>query len=137
MPSDWNKAIIEEFRANAGKVGGNFDGAQLLILHTTGAKTGRAHETPVMYREVDGGYAVFASAAGRPENPAWYHNLLVHPQVTAEIGSQTLSLSARVADDAERAPIWAEQKAAVPGFADYETKTDRQIPVVILEPVTG
>jgi deazaflavin-dependent oxidoreductase (nitroreductase family) len=137
MPSDWNKAIIEEFRANAGKVGGNFDGAQLLILHTTGAKTGREHETPVMYREVDGGYAVFASYAGRPENPAWYHNLLANPQVTAEIGTRTLPLIARVADDAERAPIWAAQKAAVPGFADYETKTDRQIPVVILEPVTG
>lgn len=136
MPTDWNKAIIEEFRANAGQVGGNFEGADLLILHTTGAKTGREHETPVMYREVDGGYAVFASFAW-PENPAWYHNLLANPRVTAEIGTQTLPLSARVADDAERAPIWAAQKAAVPGFADYESKTNRQIPVVILEPVTG
>lgn len=132
MPSDWNAKVIEEFRANHGTVA-NF-GDRLLLLHTTGARTGREHVTPVMYRQVDGGYAVFASFAGRPENPAWYHNLVANPEVQAEIGTQTLRLRARVADEDERGPIWAAQKAEVPGFQDYEDKTTRQIPVVILEP---
>jgi len=79
---------------------------------------------------------VFASFAGQPRNPAWYHNLVAHPDVEAEIGAQTLRLRARVADDAERGPIWSAQKAEFPGFGDYETKTTRQIPVVILEPVS-
>jgi deazaflavin-dependent oxidoreductase (nitroreductase family) len=132
---DWNTQIIEEFRANGGKVGGGFAGTPLLLLHTTGAKTGREHVTPVTYRRVDGGYAVFASKAGAPTNPDWYHNLVANPRVQAEIGTQTVALTARVADPAERAPIWAAQKSDNPGFADYESKTTRQIPVVILEPV--
>jgi deazaflavin-dependent oxidoreductase (nitroreductase family) len=134
VPSDWNTKIIEEFRANGGKVGGGFAGSTLLLLHTTGAKTGQEHVTPVVYRKVDGGYAVFASKAGAPTNPDWYHNLLAHPQVHAEIGTQTVPLTARVADPQEREPIWTAQKTENPGFADYEKKTDRQIPVVILEP---
>jgi deazaflavin-dependent oxidoreductase (nitroreductase family) len=134
MPSDWNTKVIDEFRANGGSVA-NF-GDQLLLLHTTGAKTGRAHVTPVMYRKVDGGYAVFASFAGQPVNPAWYHNLVANPEVQAEIGTQTLRLRARVTDDAERTPIWTAHKAEFPGFQEYETKTTRQIPVVILEPVS-
>lgn len=132
--NDWNAKIIEEFRANGGKVGGPFEGAPLLLLHTTGAKTGREHVTPVMYRRVDGGYAVFASKAGAPTNPAWYHNLVANPGVHAEIGTQTMSLTARVAGDAEREPIWSAQKRDYPGFEEYEEKTSRQIPVVILEP---
>jgi deazaflavin-dependent oxidoreductase (nitroreductase family) len=131
--SDWNTAIIEEFRANGGKVGGQFDGSPLLLLHTTGAKTGQERVNPMMYRTVDGGYAVFASKAGAPDNPDWYHNLVANPAVTAEIGAQTVELTARVAADSERAPIWAAQKAEYPGFAEYEQKTTRQIPVVILE----
>jgi deazaflavin-dependent oxidoreductase (nitroreductase family) len=134
VPSDWNTRIIEEFRANGGKVGGGFAGSTMLLLHTTGAKTGREHVTPVMYRKVDGGYAVFASKAGADTNPDWYHNLVAHPHVQAEIGTQTVQLTARVADAQEREPIWTKQKAENPGFADYETKTTRQIPVVILEP---
>jgi deazaflavin-dependent oxidoreductase (nitroreductase family) len=133
MPSDWNTKVIEEFRANGGTVA-NF-GGPLLLLHTTGAKTGREHVTPVMYRRVGGGYAVFASFAGGPRNPAWYHNLVANPEVQAEIGPQTLRLRARVAGDAERAPIWTAQKAEFPGFQEYEDKTPRQIPVVMLEPV--
>jgi deazaflavin-dependent oxidoreductase (nitroreductase family) len=132
--NDWNAKIIEEFRANGGKVGGPFEGAPLLLLHTTGAKTGREHVTPVMYRRLDGGYAVFASKAGAPTNPAWYHNLVANPGVHAEIGTQTVSLTARVAGDAEREPIWFAQKRDYPGFEEYEEKTSRQIPVVILEP---
>ena len=134
--NDWNAKIIEEFRANRGKVGGPFEGAPLLLLHTTGAKTGREHVTPVMYRPVAGGYAVFASKAGAPTNPAWYHNLVANPSVQAEIGPQTLRLTARVADNAEREPIWSAQKHEYPGFEEYEEKTSRQIPVVILEPTS-
>jgi deazaflavin-dependent oxidoreductase (nitroreductase family) len=132
--NDWNSKIIEEFRANGGKVGGNFEGAPLLLLHTTGAKTGRERVHPMMYQKIDGGYAVFASKAGAPTNPDWYHNLVANPHVQAEIGSATVALTARVADHAERERIWSAQKADYPGFADYERSTTRQIPVVILEP---
>lgn len=132
--NDWNSKIIEEFRTNGGKVGGNFEGAPLLLLHTSGAKSGRERVHPMMYRRVDGGYAVFASKAGAPTNPDWYHNLVANPHVRAEIGATTVALMARVADHAERERIWAAQKADYPGFADYERNTTRQIPVVILEP---
>jgi deazaflavin-dependent oxidoreductase (nitroreductase family) len=135
--NDWNAKIIEEFRANGGKVGGNFEGAPLLLLHTTGARSGAHRVNPVMYRKVDGGYAVFASFAGQPVNPAWYHNLVANPRVRAEIGTQMMDLTARVAGSAEREPIWAAQKAEFPGFQDYETKTTRQIPVVLLEPAAS
>ncbi len=132
--SDWNTAIIEEFRANDGKVGGNFEGAPLLLLHTVGARTGQQRVNPMMYRRVGDSYAVFASKAGAPTNPDWYHNLVANPAVTAEIGTKTLQLNARVAGPQEREPIWAAHKAEYPGFAEYESKTTRQIPVVILEP---
>jgi deazaflavin-dependent oxidoreductase (nitroreductase family) len=131
MPSDWNSKVIEEFRENGGKVS-DFNGP-LLLLHTTGAKTGQERVNPVMYRTVGSGYAVFATKAGAPVNPDWYHNVVANPDVQAEIGSQTLRLRARVAEPAEREPIWTAQKAEFPGFADYEAKTTRQIPVVILE----
>ncbi len=135
-PNDWNSKIIEEFRASGGKVGGAFEGAPLLLLHTTGARTGQERVNPVMYRRVGDNYAVFASKAGAPSNPDWYHNLVANPAVRAEIGTQTIDLTARVADSAEREQIWAAQKAEYAGFADYEQKTTRQIPVVILEPTS-
>lgn len=134
--NDWNAKIIEEFRAKGGKVGGSFEGAPLLLLHTTGAKSGQERVHPMMYRKIDGGYAVFASKAGAPTNPAWYHNLVANPHVQAEIGTTTVALTARVAGDAEREPIWTAQKADYPGFAEYERNTPRQIPVVILEPAS-
>lgn len=133
--SDWNGKIIEEFRANGGQVGGQFAGAPLLLLHTTGAKTGQERVSPMMYRKVGDSYAVFASKAGAPTNPDWYHNLRAYPRVRAEIGAGTVELAARVAEGEERERIWSAQKQDYPGFADYETKTTRQIPVVILEPV--
>ena len=129
-----NDKIIAEFRANGGKVGGPFEGGTLLLLHTTGARSGREHVTPVMYREEGSNYTVFASKAGAPDNPDWYHNLLAQPKVTAEIGTQTVSLVARVAAGQERDRIWAANKLQNPGFAEYERQTTRQIPVVILEP---
>jgi deazaflavin-dependent oxidoreductase (nitroreductase family) len=132
--ADWNSKIIEEFRANEGKVGGPFEGAPLLLLHTVGARTGQQRVNPMMYRPVPGGYAVFASKSGAPTNPDWYHNLLAHPDVAAEIGTETVKLQARVAEGTERGQIWEAHKAANPGFAEYEKMTTRQIPVVILEP---
>ena len=135
--SDPNAAIIEEFRANGGLVGGNFEGAPMLLLHHTGAKSGRERVNPMMYQEVDGGIAVFASKAGADTNPDWFHNLVAHPDARIEIRRdgeiRTLDVHARVLDAAEREPIWQTQKERYPGFADYESKTDRVIPVVLLE----
>jgi deazaflavin-dependent oxidoreductase (nitroreductase family) len=131
--TDWNSKIIEEFRANGGKVGGQFEGAPLLLLHTRGARTGQERVNPVMYQKVDGGYAVFASKGGAPTNPDWYYNVLANPRVTAEIGTGEAEFVAREATGGERDRIWEAQKAAWPGFADYERKTSRQIPVIILE----
>ena len=133
--NDFNHKIIEEFRTNNGKVGGPFEGAPLLLLHTTGAKSGQPRVNPVAYQKVEAGYAVFASKAGAPTNPDWYYNLLAHPQTTVELGGETVQVAARVADGDERDRIWVQQKKASPGFAEYEAKTSRKIPVVILEPV--
>jgi deazaflavin-dependent oxidoreductase (nitroreductase family) len=132
--ANWNSKIIEEFRASGGKVGGQFEGAPLLLLHTVGAKSGQLRVNPVMYQKVDGGYAVFASKGGAPKNPDWYFNLLANPRVKAEIGTATVDLVAREAEGGERDKIWSAQKAAYPGFADYERNTTRQIPVMVLEP---
>lgn len=132
---DWNRKIIDEFRANAGKVGGNFAGAPLLLLHTTGARTGQERVNPLMYQDLGGGpLAVFASKGGAPSHPDWYRNLQANPVVTAEIGTETRRFRARVATSDEREPIWTKQKHDYSGFADYEAKTDREIPVVILDP---
>lgn len=133
--NDWNTQIIEEFRANEGKVGGNFEGAPLLLLHTTGARSGAERVSPMMYQDLgDGRLAVFASKAGAHTNPAWFHNLTANPEVTAEIGTGTSAFTARTAPADERTPIWEKQKADYPGFAGYEQATTRVIPVVILEP---
>ncbi|MGA7669371.1 MAG: nitroreductase family deazaflavin-dependent oxidoreductase [Nitrolancea sp.] len=133
--NDWDTNIVNEFRVNGGKVGGPFEGAPLLILHTTGAKSGEERVHPLMYQAVDGKYAIFASKGGAPTNPAWYHNLLSNPETTIEIGTETKRVTAHEVTGAEREPIWETQKERYPGFADYETKTSRTIPVVILEPV--
>jgi len=133
--ASYNDRIIEEFRANHGRVGGDFEGAPLLLLHHRGAKSGTAYVSPVMYQDLAGAYAVFASAAGQPNNPAWYHNLSAHKETTVEVGGDTVGVRVREASGVERDRIWAAQKAAYPGFADYERKTDRTIPVLVLEPV--
>jgi deazaflavin-dependent oxidoreductase (nitroreductase family) len=131
--SDWNDKVIAEFRANEGRVGGGFEGAPLLLLHSTGARSGQERVNPMMYQAVGDGFAVFASKAGADSNPDWFHNLRAHPEASVEVGTETLEVTARVLDDAEREPIWQEQKSRYPGFADYETRTTRQIPVVLLE----
>jgi deazaflavin-dependent oxidoreductase (nitroreductase family) len=131
--SDWNQKIIDEFRANDGKVGPPFEGAPLLLLHHIGRKSGTERVTPMMYQAVGDAYAVFASKAGADTHPDWYRNLLEHPDVTAEVGTDTVALHARDLSADEREPIWEKQKKAYPGFAGYEEKTSRTIPVVLLE----
>jgi len=137
--ADWNAQIIDEFRTNGGHVGGNFEGAPMLILHSTGAKTGQERLAPMMYQAVDGGYAVFASKAGAPDNPDWYHNLVANPDASIEIaggsGVDRLAVTAEVLQGDARDVIWEVQKERYPGFAEYEEKTDRVIPVVLLRPV--
>jgi deazaflavin-dependent oxidoreductase (nitroreductase family) len=133
--NDWNTKIIDEFRANGGKVGGPFEGAPLLLLHTVGAKTGQARVNPVMYLADGDNHVVFASKAGAPTNPDWYHNLVANPRASIEVGDKTINVVAHVANDETRERLWSTQKERYPGFAEYEAKTDRQIPVVVLEPV--
>jgi deazaflavin-dependent oxidoreductase (nitroreductase family) len=131
--ADYNAKVIEEFRENDGRVGGNFEGAPLLLLHHIGARSGQERINPMMYQAVGDGFAVFASAAGADTHPDWYHNLLAHPEVRVEVGTETLEVTARVLDDAERQPVWETQKSRYPGFAEYEKKTTRVIPVVMLD----
>ena len=130
--SDWNDQVITEFRANGGQVGGNFAGAPLLLLHTTGAKSGAERVSPMMYQATDSGWAVFASYAGSDNNPAWYHNLKAHPDVSIEVGAETVDVEAQELVGDERSVVWEEQKRQYPGFAGYEQKTDRVIPVILL-----
>ena len=136
MP-DWNTKIIEEFRANEGKVGGPFEGRPVLLLHHKGAKTGTERVNPVAYQAVGDDFAVFASKGGSPTNPDWYHNVVAHPDVSVEVGTESFSVHAHVAVGEERERIWAKQKTEWPGFAEYEEKTKgiREIPVVVLERV--
>ena len=135
--SDWNKKIIEDFRANEGKVGGTFEGAPLLLLHTTGAKTGQERINPLMYRKDGDRLVVFASKGGAATDPDWYRNLIANPTVKVEVGTEIIEAKARVAEPAERQSIWTAQKQEYPTFAEYEKRAGREIPVVILEPVTA
>jgi len=130
--TDFNRTIIDEFRTNEGRVGGNFAGAPLLLLTTTGARSGKRHTTPVMYLPSEGRYVVFASKAGAPTNPDWYHNLTVTPQATVEVGSETFDVEAVEVTGEERDRLYRQQAELYPGFADYEQKTTRVIPVVAL-----
>lgn len=130
--SDFNTAVIEEFRANHGKVGGNFEGAPLLLLHSVGAKSGEVRVNPMMYLPDGDRFLVFASKAGAPTNPDWCHNLKANPEATIEVGDEVIEVRAEELPRAERDEKYAEQAARYPGFADYERKTDRVIPVVAL-----
>ncbi|HUY08930.1 MAG TPA: nitroreductase family deazaflavin-dependent oxidoreductase [Candidatus Dormibacteraeota bacterium] len=131
-PNDFNSQVIKEFRANKGKVGGNFEGAPVLLLHTTGAKSGEPRVNPVMYLDLDGRRFVFASKGGAPTNPGWYHNLVANPSVMAELGTETLSAQAVPVEGAEHDRIYAAQATRFPGFGEYQEKTERVIPVVEL-----
>lgn len=131
---DFNAKIIEEFRANGGKVGGPFEGAPMLILHTTGAKSGQERVSPLVYRPDGDRWVVFGSKGGAPTHPDWYHNIVAHPDdVSIEVGTDTVPVAASVAEGEEHTRIWEAQKEAMPGFAEYEEKAEgRTIPVVIL-----
>lgn len=135
--SDFNRGIIEEFRANQGKVGGGFDGAPMILLHHKGAKTGTERVNPLVYLPVGDDFAIFASKGGAPDDPRWFRNLQANPETTAEVGPETYRVRARVLDGDEREPIWTKQKQLMPNFAEYEDKARgiRDIPVVLLEKV--
>ncbi|WP_157429442.1 nitroreductase/quinone reductase family protein [Actinomadura oligospora] len=132
---DFQKQVIDEFRAHHGRVGGMFEGARLVLLTTTGARTGRPHTTPAGFLPDPDRLLVIASAGGAQRNPAWFHNLVAHPRVTVETGPFTLEADAVVLEGAERDEVWARAVASDPGWAEYQRKTTRTIPVIALHPV--
>jgi deazaflavin-dependent oxidoreductase (nitroreductase family) len=131
----FNERVIDEFRANEGRVGGPFADLPLLLLTTTGARSGRPHTTPLAYLEDGGRYVVFGSKGGAPTNPDWFHNLRANPEVAVELGADSFRARARVAEGEERDDFFERQKEARPVFADYERRTTRTIPVIVLEPL--
>ena len=131
--SEWNNQVIETFRANEGKVDGPFKGATLLLLTTTGAKSGQKRINPLMYLPDGDRMVIFASKGGAPTNPDWYHNLLAHPQATVEVGTETFDVKATVITGEERDRLYSIQAKRFPNFADYEAKSPRKIPVIALE----
>lgn len=133
--NDFNASIIDEFRANDGKVGGPFEGAPMLLLTTTGAKSGQPRTVPVVYLPDGDRQVVFASKAGAPTNPDWYHNLRANPDVSVELGDERFDARAVVLTGDERDRLFATQADRNPGFKDYQAKTTRVIPVVALERV--
>jgi deazaflavin-dependent oxidoreductase (nitroreductase family) len=133
--NDFNGALIAEFRANRGKVGGPFANSPLLILTTTGAKSGQPRTHPLVYTTDGDRLVVIASKGGAPTNPAWYHNLVANPTATVELPDETFQVRAVVAKGKERDRLFDQQAALMPGFADYQRNTTRQLPVVVLERV--
>lgn len=130
--NEFNKQVIEEFRANAGKVGGNFEGAPMILVHHTGAKSGTERVTPLVYQADGDDWVIFASKAGAPDNPAWFHNLKANPETTIEVGAETIAVTAIEAEGAERDRLYEAQKTMMPQFAEYEAKTERTIPVLVM-----
>ena len=133
-PQDFNAQIIEEFRANQGVVGGPFEGATLLLLHHVGARSGKDRINPLVYNRDGDRYVVFASKAGAPTNPDWYHNLKANPNVTIEVGTDTIDVAASEASGDERERLFSAQVERSPQFGEYQSKTDRVIPVIVLTP---
>jgi deazaflavin-dependent oxidoreductase (nitroreductase family) len=134
--NEWNKAIIQEFRANGGQVGGQFANMPLLLLHTTGAKSGQPRVNPLAYLEDNDRYVVIASKAGAPSNPDWYYNVVANPEISIEVGTKEVDVVATVAEEPERTELFAKMVAKNPGFADYEAATTRVIPVILLTPAS-
>jgi deazaflavin-dependent oxidoreductase (nitroreductase family) len=129
---DWNKAIIEEFRANAGKVGGMFAGRTLLLVHTVGAKSGQERVNPVAYVTDGDNFVIIASKGGAPTNPDWYYNILAHPLVEVEVGTEKFRARAEITSEPERTRLYNKMVDRMPGFAEYRQKTTRVIPVITL-----
>jgi deazaflavin-dependent oxidoreductase (nitroreductase family) len=132
MPNNWNEKIIEEFRANAGKVGGPFEGKSLLLLHTVGAKSGQERVNPVACTRDGDRLVIIASKGGAPTNPDWYYNILAHPQVTVETGVEQFKAQAVVTPEPDRTRLYNKMVEMMPGFAEYQQKTRRIIPVITL-----
>lgn len=130
--NDRNKTIVDEFRANEGKIGGPFQGKTLLLLHTKGAKSGRELINPVAYVKDDERFVVIASKGGAPTNPSWYYNILAHPDLTIEVGTEIFRVHATVAEEPERTRLYNKMVEMMPGFDDYRKKTTRKIPVIVL-----
>jgi deazaflavin-dependent oxidoreductase (nitroreductase family) len=133
-PADLNAQIIEEFRANHGRVGGMFENTTLLLVHHVGARSGQPRVNPVAYNRDGDRYVIFASKAGAPTNPGWYHNLMAHPQVSIEVGDETIDVTAAEEQGEERERLFTAQAARSPAFAEYQRNTDRVIPVITLTP---
>ena len=131
-PNNWNQAIIDEFRANSGKVGGPFKGSTLLLLHTVGAKSGHERINPVAYVTDGDRLMIVASKAGAPTNPDWYYNILANPQVTVEVGTEQFQAQATISSEPERTRLFNQMVEMMPAFAEYQRKTMRVIPVIIL-----
>jgi len=131
----FNKNIVEEFRANEGRVAGPFANADLLLLTTTGAKSGESRVSPLAYFRIDGTLIIIGSFAGAPINPAWVHNLRAKPEAHIEVGTDAFDVTARELPPAERDGLWPKLTAAAPGFAEYQAKTSRVIPVFELQRV--
>lgn len=129
-----NTKVIAEFRENGGKVGGMFEGWPLLLLHTVGARSGREHVSPLVFFPFEGRRYIIGSAGGGPKHPAWYHNLVAHPDVTIEVGDETEAATANVLHNEERNAVWTKVVAAMPNFGEYEKQTTRTIPVIALDP---
>ena len=130
-----NRQVIEEFRTNGGKVGGQFAGAPMVLLTTTGAKSGKTYVNPLVYSRDGDKYVIIASFAGGPKNPSWFHNLVAHPTPTVEIGGERFQAKATFPSGSERERLFNQQASQMPIFNEYRKKTTRQIPVVILERV--
>ncbi len=133
--NDRNKKIIEEFRANGGKVGGYFEGKSLLLLHTKGAKSGLERVNPVACVKDGDRLVVIASKSGAPSHPDWYHNVVANPQVTVEFGTETFEAQASVAAEPDRSRLYDKMVEMLPGFDEYRRKAARVIPVIVLTPV--
>lgn len=129
---DFNKKIIDEFRANQGRVGGQFNGMPLLLLTTKGAKSGLSRTNPLAYLHDGDRYVIIASFAGAPKNPPWYHNLVAHPNVRVEVGGQSFDARAEVVKEPERSALYQKVEAKMPVFSEYKRKTQRSIPVIAL-----
>ncbi len=134
-PNNWNQNIIDEFRANAGQVGGHFKGRKLLILHSTGARTGQERVNPLAYTRDGERLVVIASKGGADTNPHWYHNLVAHPEVEVEVGTETIPARAAVAAEPDRTRLYDQMVSEFPAFDEYRHKTKRVIPVIVLTPV--
>ncbi len=130
--NEFNKSLIEEFRANGGKVSGQFEGAPMILVTTTGRKSGQQRTSPLVYGKTGDDLFIIASKAGDPKHPDWFLNIEANPNVTVEVGTDKYEARARITEGEERARLYKQMADAMPNFKEYQEKTDREIPVVVL-----